>query len=229
MKYERYVYGIGGSLSALLLLWLFLRFERRSFKEMGLRWENKTFIRFLKGIAIGVLLFAMIVFILIAFTDLHFVSSSSAVQPEMFIWYLAIIPLAWMEELAFRSYTFLKLQNAYGLWAAQIIIAILFALYHVIGGQELYISLLGPGAWAFIFGLVAICSKGIAMPTGIHVAINILQPLFGLGGKNYKPVWEVSVSSDNVETIGIITQIILLAIGIIGTFYFLRKRELGRY
>jgi len=37
----------------------------------------------------------------------------------------------------------------------------------------------GPGIWALVFGLGAAWSKGIALPTGIHVALNLSQQVVG--------------------------------------------------
>ena len=41
-----------------------------------------------------------------------------------------------MEEIGFRAYPFQKLHARFGLRLAQLSVAIVFALYHVAGGQS---------------------------------------------------------------------------------------------
>ena len=98
---------------------------------------------------------------------------------------LSLVPLAFMEELAFRSYPFFKLKDAFGVWVAQFAIAILFALYHYIGGWSLFASFAGPGVWSFAFGLLALRSNGIALPTGFHFGLNLA--LAAIGNKYWVP------------------------------------------
>lgn len=224
-KWERFIYGIGGTIAAFITTWLFLKFERKKFRDIGLEWEWGTLTRFLKGFVIGVVMFAIIILLLMAFAGMQIGVSSHDLNPGIFFWYLAIIPLALMEEVAFRSYPFLKLNNAFGLHITQFIVAIVFAMYHVIGGQDLYSSLLGAGAWAFVFGFAAAWSGGIAVPTGIHVGINLMQPLFGFKSA-YEPVWNVSFKNENAaEIVGVITQILILLSGIAATDYYIRKKR----
>ena len=86
---------------------------------------------------------------------------------------MPLIPLAFMEELAFRGYPLEILKNRIGIRASIFITSILFALYHLANGWTIESSFLGPAIWGLIFGLAAIYSKGIAMPTGIHYAANL--------------------------------------------------------
>jgi membrane protease YdiL (CAAX protease family) len=135
-----------------------------------------------------------------------------------------------MEEIAFRSYPFIKLHKRFGLRMTQVIVAVVFALYHVAGGQSVLGSFLGPGVYAFVFGLAAVWSGGIAMPFGIHLALNILQPLTGMRG-GVGAVWTLS-QKNNVagssmaapETIGMVMQFIVLVAAILLTEYYIRKK-----
>jgi hypothetical protein len=137
-----------------------------------------------------------------------------------------------MEEIAFRSYPFIKLEKAFGGRFTQIIVAIAFALYHVVTGWDTRIAFLGPGIWAFVFGLAAMRSGGIAVPTGIHVALNSIQPLMGMKAGNYASLWMLDYKPGTQEammaktdTIGLILQVIVLLGAIILTETYIRKRK----
>ncbi len=165
------------------------------------------------------------------FTELQLVKNPERFDPLMAFGYLAIFPLAFMEEIAFRSYPFIKLNKAFRLRFTQIIAALAFALYHIIGGWDPKIAFLGPGIWAFVFGLSAIWSRGIAMPTGIHVALNVIQPLIGISG-GYASIWtlkhktgvsENEISKTAVVEIGV--QLFILILAILMTEFYIRKIE----
>ena len=68
----------------------------------------------------------------------------------------------------------------FGLRIAQVMTSLAFVGYHIIQGWDVQTAFLGPGIWAFVFGLGAVWSKGIALPTGIHVALNLNQLVFGM-------------------------------------------------
>ena len=154
-------------------------------------------------------------------------------KPVSFILYLSIIPLAFMEEMAFRSYPFNALNKAFGLRKTQIIIAIAFAIYHIIQGWGIAIAFLGPGIWAFVFGLGTIWSKGIALPTGIHFSLNLMQQLLGMKpGENAsifvvkQPIQTITNSIDQFSVAGIVSQVVVLIITLILMEYYIRKNKL---
>jgi uncharacterized protein len=229
-KSSRLMYGVFGVFSALLVTWLFLRYEKRSFKEIGLIWRSDTLSRFIKGFIIGSAIFGIILLALLLLTPLHIQQNERPFETSALLGYSAFLPLSLMEEIAFRSYPFIKLHQRFGLRITQIIVAVAFALYHVVGGQSIISSFLGPGIWAFVFGLAAVSSGGIAVPFGIHVALNILQPLTGMRGdsgavwslskKNNAANWQVAAP----ETIGMIMQLVILVAALLLTEYYIRKK-----
>jgi membrane protease YdiL (CAAX protease family) len=114
------------------------------------------------------------------------------------------------------------------MWVAQIVIALLFALYHVAGGQSVASSFIGPGIWSFVFGTAALLSKGIAMPTGIHFAANLLQAAFGM--KEFPSIWTIDLannitqqSQQRIEWVGNSIQIVLL-VAVLVVMYFTQRR-----
>ena len=108
----------------------------------------------------------------------------------------------------------------------------MFALYHILQGWGFQIAFLGPGIWAFVFGMAAVWSKGIALPTGIHVALNLIQQLIGLkGGASVSVLLfalHENVSDTAIalaQTWGIITQLLVLAAAIICMEIYIRKNN----
>lgn len=229
---ERFVYGLGGSVGALLLTGLVLKMEKRSFKDIGLVVQKTTLPSFLRGLVWGSFVFGVLLATLLFFTDLQIAKS-----PTPFSWlqaaaYLAIIPLAFMEELVFRAYPLLKLKQVFGVRITQIIVALGFALYHVATGWNPVIAFLGPGTWAFVFGLSAIWSGGIAMPTGIHVAVNVWQPLVGMSSGTYASLWmlqyksaESAAQQSRTNLVGLVVQVLIFLSALLLTEYFIRNKK----
>jgi membrane protease YdiL (CAAX protease family) len=229
--WSRLLQALLGSLAAFFLIRLFLKYEKRTFSDIGLVWDRLTIVRFLLGVLAGAAIFAVILFVLLNFTGLELKRNANTVTVQTCLAaLLVIIPFALMEELAFRSYTLLKLEKTYGLLWAQIITAIAFALYHIVSGWNWTIALLGPGSWAFMFGLAAIWSRGIAVPTGLHAALNFLQVLVGMkAGK--ASLWTLNLKHTTAEAsaitnrVGIGIQIAILLIGLILTYLFARRKK----
>lgn len=229
---ERFTYGIGGSLLALLIVYIFLRADRKSWSDY-LSLDKQTLIRFMKGSAAGLILASVMFLIQIWYSDLQI--SLVEVNLGQFAWMaLSLIPLAFMEELAFRSYPFFKLNETYGAWVAQFVIAILFALYHYVGGWTLLASFIGPGIWSFAFGLLALKSKGISLPTGFHFGLNLA--LAAIGSKYWIPglltIDFASTPTDEMiqsnEYFGGILQLTLLVVLLSFTYRYVRKINQGK-
>ena len=232
-KTGQFVLSIIGCLVACLVIWGFLKLDKISFKEIGLVWEKGTLRKFLTGLLIGLVIFVPILVILKNFTELDFQRNPKGIDLETALGYLIFFPLAMMEELAFRSYPFIKLNKRYGIWIAQLIGAIAFALYHIVYGWSLYSAFSGPFVWAFVFGLAAIWSGGIAMPIGIHMAVNILQPMTGMKGEEHS-LWILDYKAGTPEnliartdTVTLMIQLLILCGAIIATaMYVKRTRKL---
>lgn len=176
----RYLYGVLGTAAALLATAILLRVNRCSWATAGLRWSRHTATRFLAGAFVGMALMGatlMLVFVSTGIRPLpaHGFTAATLIPVG------ALLPLALMEEIAFRGYAFAELRRKQGLWFAQVATAIAFALYHILNGWPLLIAFIGPGAWAFVFGIAAARSGGISAPTGLHFGVNVAQALVGLG------------------------------------------------
>ncbi len=191
---ERYAYGIAGTIIAFVLTCIFLRLQKRSFQSIGLDLRRGTVLRFSGGFALGAALTTVIFLALYITTPIYLKPIPNAAIGAFLIPALALLPLSLMEEICFRGYPFALLKESWGVWGCQITISVLFALYHVVGGQSLLVSFLGPGVWAFVFGAGALYSKGIAFPTGIHFAAHFL--LAAMGQKERIPsIWTIETAS----------------------------------
>ena len=221
-----FVYAATGLAIAFFVTWIFIRLERKSFMEYGLVWRKDTFFKFFKGIVIGTTGFLIILLIFVLFTGLTIERNPAAWHPWTAFWYLPILPLAFMEEIAFRSYPFLKLNGAFGLRITQLIIPIVFALYHIALGWNVHTAFLGPGIWALVFGVAAFYSNGVALPTGIHVALNFSQAIFGMSTGEFEPIWVVHQDeSESTAIVGLTTRILVLIAGIILTEFCVRNLQ----
>ncbi|MBO9660824.1 MAG: CPBP family intramembrane metalloprotease [Chitinophagaceae bacterium] len=228
----RWMQAFFGVASAIVLVYLFLRIEKKSLADIGLTVNRKTPLRFAGGIIIGTIIIGCILALLLGLSELTINVNPVSSSPAYLIpFYLLIVPFAYMEELAFRSYTMARLNNQYGIWLAQFVSSIAFALYHVVSGWTWYIAFLGPFIWAFIFGLSALWSGGIAMPTGIHAALNIWQVVLGMKGGEaaffvlkLKEQHQVN-AQQKLDSLGVAIHIIIFLLGILATRMFVRRRH----
>lgn len=223
-------YGILGSLAALLATFILIKTEGKTFSAYGLTWDKQTLPGFFKGLFLGSVILLLIILILVTFTDLQIKENYHDWKPITSFGLLSILPLAFMEEIAFRAYPFQKLNRAFGIRTTQILVALVFAAYHMLQGWNVQLALWGPGIWALVFGLAAIQSKGIALPTGIHVALNLIQTIIGMKGNKSESIWLLQHSENATphsiafsETMGLLTQILVLVCAVILTELYIRK------
>ena len=216
---------------ALLLTYLAVKKDGKTFKQVGFYLDKKTPSRFVIGFLIGAVIAVVMLVIVINFSSLSISFNNESNIPGVLIWLLAFFPLAYMEEIIFRGYAFTKINSSVGIWPAQILLALLFTWYHDFTGASFLMQLIGPGVWAFVYGIAAILSKGIALPTGLHMALNVVLAL--VGQKDGKEgVWSLEyvsaitpVLKTQTENIGLVLQICILAIAILLTEYYRRNKQ----
>ncbi len=227
-------YGLGGILItgvALLLTYVAVKRDKTSFRKIGFYLERKTPVRFVIGFFIGLVVTVFMLAISISFSSLEMSYNFESNIPSVLFWLLAFFPLAYMEEIIFRGYAFTKINDKFGVWPAQILLAILFAWYHDFTGTTFFNQLLGPGIWAFIYGITAVWTKGIAFPTGLHMAINVVLALVGQKDERHA-LWNLEFPVDatqdlktQTENIGLVMQLSILIIGLILTEYYRRNQQ----
>lgn len=229
--YNFTLYGVLGCLAGLLTARIFQKNQQPSFSFMGLAWEKKTVIRFISGSLIGLSIFLLILLVLLYFSELTIRYDPQSFASDYLFIYLPILPLALMEEIGFRSYPQQKLHQAYGPWVSQWVIAIVFGAYHILNGWSLLSSFAGPFVWAFVFGLAAIWSRGIAVPVGIHFVLNVLQSITGMKGSkgavwilDYPPGTE-PVLLERTDQIGLIIQVVVLVVALLATYWYTQRNK----
>ncbi|HYJ36996.1 MAG TPA: CPBP family intramembrane glutamic endopeptidase, partial [Chitinophagaceae bacterium] len=185
MKYERLAHGTVGTVAALLTTYLFIRFDRKSFSDFGLKFEKSTLKKFFVGILIGIVLMGLSAICVIYFSGFKIeVNENSSILNFLFLT-LPLIPLSFMEEVGFRGYPLTILKDKTGIRISILITSILFALYHLANGWTIANSFLGAGVWGIVYGISAIYSNGISMPTGLHYAANLTTSAFGITSNSF--------------------------------------------
>jgi len=171
-----------GPIFTIVMTYLFLKIDKKSFTDIGLNFERKTFKKFCIGFLLGFVFISLLIFFI------AYISGFRIQQNEngnlLFILFSAsptIIVLAFMEEVAFRGYSLIILKNKLGVLSALAITSLLFGLYHVAFGWGVT-GFISTTIWGLLFGILAVYSNGVSTPVGFHSAINLAQLTFGLTG-----------------------------------------------
>ena len=228
---NRALFGVYGTILAFIIINILARAEGAKRVDIGLSWKRGTFLRFVAGLGIGLAMAGIMIYTLTAFTEYSLVFDPDLDSSKALLGLLGFVPLALMEEIIFRGYPFMKLKKIFGLRITQVVMAILFAYYHDRTGATLHLQLMGPGIWAFIYGIAAVWSKGIALPTGIHAAANMVLALVGTKHEDYA-LWNIELSAGYIESaepriimINYMLQIGLLIVGVGLTEWWIRRKE----
>lgn len=210
----------------LVLIFGLLRSDGSSRLDIGLSLSSRSLLQFVLGIGLGVVVTAIMISALIFLTPIEIeASAESDIFDVLGTSFLILFVLALVEELAFRSYPLFKLRQVLGIRPAVYITSIAFALYHGIAFE----NLLGPGVWGLFFAWMAVSTNSIALPTGFHLGLNWLQALAGMKPQYGASLWEVSIGPRSgivdVETLGLLMQVVLLVAGILIIENLARKQE----
>src|SRR4030095_2116296 len=187
-KWERLVHGIIGTIAAFFTTYLFLRFDKKSFADIGLKFGKATLKKFIIGIFLGMGIMGLLSMSVIYFSGFKTETNSNSNILSFLFWTLPLIPLAFMEEVGFRAYPLQILMDKVGIRSSIIITSTLFALYHIVNGWTIANSFLGAGVWGIVYGLAAVYSNGISMPTGLHYAANLTTSAFGVTSDSFN-IW----------------------------------------
>jgi membrane protease YdiL (CAAX protease family) len=140
--------------------------------------------------------------------------------------FVGYLVLALREELAFRGYPLRRLESAWGMWWALMLLSVVFALEHTAGGWSWSRSLLGPPAGALLFGMAALATRGIAVPLGIHAAFNFGQWL--MGQKDAGGVWTPVIDTGfdrQADTLGYIGYLAGVLLAVSGFWFWKKQRS----
>ena len=196
--FERVAHGIMGTLVAFFTTMLFLKFDRKQFSDIGLTFERNTVVKFFGGVIVGVVIMGLLATSVMYFTNVGIKVNPRSNLLHFLLSTAPLLPLAFMEELGFRAYPLEILKDKVGIRLSIIITSVLFGLSHFAKGSSIAGSFYGPAVWGLIYGLAAIYSKGIALPTGIHYAANLTTSAFGSAG-NTVSIWTIKQSNSPTE------------------------------
>jgi len=180
-----------GPIFTIVVTYLFLKVDKKSFTDIGLNFDRRTFKKFCAGFIFGLVLISLLTFFIVYISgDAVQQNKNGSMLYMLFPVLPTIIVLAFMEEVAFRSYPLVILKNKIGGLSASFVTSILFGLYHVVFGWGIT-GFISTTIWGLLFAALAIYSNGISMPVGFHAAINLAQLTFGLTG-NPSSLWRVA-------------------------------------
>lgn len=227
---ERLAHGIIGTIAAFLTTFAFLKYDKKSWKDIGLQYEKSTIGNFLSGILSGMVFMGLSVLFVIYYSGFKVETNPNSNIFHFLLMTLPLIPLAFMEELGFRAYPLVILTEHSGIRNSIIITSILFALYHLVNGWTIQNAFFGAGTWGILYSFTAIYSKGISMPTGMHYAANLTTSVFGVSDHSFN-IWTLKLKNgDSLENyqssewITWIPQLSLLMFGVMLMEWWVRKQ-----
>jgi hypothetical protein len=171
-------WGTGSSLLLLLLIRAFLRRDHRNWSDIGLGITQGSVPRLGLGLGLGLGTYGLtLLLVALIAGPIHVVAGSTPSLSALLPVLAGLVALAAMEELAFRSYTLWISVEALGNWAAQLLVATAFGLLHLAYGWAPTTVLFGVLPSALLFGIAAFVSRGLALPLGIHLGMNLGRSL----------------------------------------------------
>ena len=230
-QWERMAHGVVGTIAAFLTTFFFLTYDKTTFVDIGLRFEKTTLPRFFSGFVTGTVIMGLLSLSVIYASGFRMETNANSNMLNFLFGTLPLIPLAFMEEVAFRAYPLEVLKDKTGVRVSILVTSVLFALYHIANGWAVQQAFLGAGAWGLLYGATAVNGRGIAMPTGMHFAANFTTSAFGTGTDSFH-LWVLKQGNgqglENYEAGQLATllpQVSILVLGIVAMEWVARERS----
>jgi membrane protease YdiL (CAAX protease family) len=133
------------------------------------------------------------------------------------------LALAAYEEIGFRGYPLARLLPSFGIWPTLLLIAPMFALYHLAMGWPLVQAAAGTGVGSLLFGMAAVAAKrGLAFPVGVHAGWNFTTWCLSSGSGPWKMTFP-SYLSHRVQTVGMIVYVTCMLAGTVILWLWTRR------
>jgi len=187
------VIGITTALFSAAVTLLFVRWDGIGLADVGALPQPGSAPRLVVGFAIGLLLVVLHSSLQAAFGHVRWVRAPEVDPSTISVACIAYLALACREELAFHGYPLRRMAPRFGLWGAQLLIATVFAMEHVLGGWTWLNAIAGAGVGSVLFGMGSLATRGLAVPIGLHAAWNFGDWL--RGGKETPGLWMPVVES----------------------------------
>jgi uncharacterized protein len=218
--------GAIASFLTLGLTLLFVIWERKSLHDFGFYVTRRSPYLFFLGILIGLALVGAHTALTALVAPVHWVIDRHSAPPRAMLLVTTFLLLATREEIAFRGYPLRKLAADLNPWAAQLIVAALFAIEHMIGGATWSNALFGAGMGSLVFGMAALATRGLAMPIGLHAAYNVAD--WARGGKGGEGLWRAVVapgSEQTVQLIGMAAYVAVMGVAVVTLWIWGRRAQ----
>jgi hypothetical protein len=217
-RWPEFAVGVICSLWAFGLTSAFAWWDGVRLEEVGAAPDRRSLIRLIFGFLIGTALVTLWLSMSALTGHVHWIRVPENGAATAAITLSAYLALAWREELAFHGYPLRRLQQPFGVWGAQLIVAAVFALEHMVGGWTWMRALFGAGVGSILFGMAAIATRGLAVPIGLHAAWNFWQSSMGLNGE--PALWRVVVDQGEEQPVDQVRTLSYVVIMGSATFAF---------
>ena len=166
------------TLAALIgLSLLFLRWDKRPGAAIGLNLSWRRAGELLCGLGGAALLVAAVALVVALVLPFPWVRNPRFDPTLAILSFASLLYGNSVEELIFRGYSLERLIAGIGHWKAQLVTAILFAVFHMANGWPWQVALVGTTIGSLLFGLVFVRWHSVPAAVGVHVAANWMRDL----------------------------------------------------
>jgi membrane protease YdiL (CAAX protease family) len=227
--WSQVVLGLVASTATYAVTRLFLRWDELRAEDVGVAVRERSLLRMVAGFGLGLLLVGAPTLMVRAAGHVAWVRMEGISWRHVMVALMGYVALAAREEMAFRGYPLRRLEGTFGIWVAQILVAAVFALEHVAGGNSWKNAVLGAAVGSLLFGMAAMATRGLAVPIGVHAAWNFGQ--WVLGKKETVGVWRPVVAPGYrgvVDHVGMIAYVVVFGLSMVGFWWVGWRQARGR-
>lgn len=175
-----------------LVTWACTRLRGEPLSSVGFRLDRRWFAQFVAGVLIGTVAMLAIVGLIWTAGGVRLEMDPQRSAGTLLYGLYLFLFVALFEETLFRGFVFQRLVDGTGVWFAQLMLAMLFAVGHwgnpgMQGATEV-VAMLDLSLGAIFLGLAYLRTRSLALPVGLHLGWNWAQGHllgFGVSGFEY--------------------------------------------